>query len=67
VSHDFSSSINNIPFTSPALRPVAAELEIVTWKPDQNGIKKSGSKRRYGREERAKVAANRGYACAQWN
>lgn len=41
------------------------ELEFVSWKPEILGFKKTAPKRRYEKEEREKVAANRGYACEE--
>jgi len=50
---------------SPSRRERHQWLEIVSWKPEILGFKKKALKRRYEKEEREKVAANRGYACEE--
>jgi hypothetical protein len=45
-------------------QPSAAPLEILKWDSGVNPFLKRRKKRQYGKEERAKVAANRGNACA---
>jgi hypothetical protein len=50
---------------SPNQRERHQWLEIVSWKPEILGFKKKALKRRYEKEEREKVSANRGYACEE--
>lgn len=42
-----------------------ADLKILTWNPEVQGFKEKQKKRRYEKEEREQVRANRGHACEE--
>lgn len=65
MRQQLSTPPTDSPMTSSAESPSAVipALQIVTWDSKMKEFSPKIKKRRYEKDERAKVAANRGYAC----